>query len=134
MWQLTCDMWEEAKISQNCVNYRGGKHKGSTKLLYLLSEITETQISHRNFSLNIMHKIRKKNIFFRETIYCNTKTKNYFLHKFMSQKQVSFTETTFLWFSVRETHFCHIKKKFLHSKVFFCALKYSFWQRKKASS
>ena len=72
---------------------------GLTKLLHMISEITETPISHANFSLKIMYKIPKKGIFVRETIYCNTKTETNFLHtdkkKFMSQKQVSFTETTF---------------------------------------
>ena len=72
---------------------------GSTKLLHMLSEITETPISHANFSLKIMYKIPKKGIFVRETIYCYTKTETNFLHtykkklchknKFPSQKQLS---------------------------------------------
>ena len=78
-------------------NTGGGKHQGSTKLLYMFSEITETPISHGNFSLKIMYKIQRKGIFVRETIYCNKKPETKFLHKkslfhrskFPSQKQLS---------------------------------------------
>ena len=44
-------------------NTGGGKHQGSTKLLYMLSEITETHISHQKISLKIMYKIPKKSFF-----------------------------------------------------------------------
>ena len=52
-----------------------GKGQGSTKLLSWLSEITETSISHENFSLEKMRK-KPKNIHF-------------------GPKQVSVTENSF---------------------------------------
>ena len=74
--------------------------QGSTKWVSWVSEITETPISHGNFSLEITYKMPKKRAFLTEhglvteTRYCNKK--NFFASekisvtekKFMSQKQV----------------------------------------------
>ena len=135
MWHVTLDMWQVrgGEHSLKCLWNTGvGKHQGSTNLLSLLSDITETLISHGNFYLKIMYKIPKKCIFVRETIYCYTKSEINFLQKksWWHRNKFLFTETTFFWVYFRETYFCHWIR-FLHRKK--SVSDKSFCQRKKAS-
>jgi hypothetical protein len=98
----------------------------------MLSEITETPISHANFSLKIMYKIPKKGILSEKQFiitqklkpisYTQTKkvdvTKTSFFHRkkklssdFLSEKHTSVTEKSFFI----EKFVCH-RVKFLSKK------------------
>ena len=113
MWYVTLDMWQVGKTFLKIVwNTGHGKHQGSTKLLYMLSEKTETHISHGKFSLKIMYNIKKGYLCQRKILFKH-KTETNFLHKknlrqrnkfpsqkqffsdFMSEKPTSVTEKSF---------------------------------------
>ena len=62
----------------------------STKWLSWLSEVTESHISHRNFSLEIRRKKHSQSVYFE---------RNMFLGHFLAQKHYSVTETKSLWYN-----------------------------------